>query len=152
MYVYAAGRGPIEAPDAAAFRNSRTPLEKIPLPGRWLVEAERLLTKYFDVISKWQRQGRGGDTTERELACLVDLAQIRYACSGSRMVEAEQAVRQAVTLASRSMGEEHATTLKLALALASVLYRQSQLDQAAGDPKKTLGKAMTVFCACFHCT
>ena len=142
MYVYAAGRGPIEAPDAAAFRNSRTPLEKIPLPGRWLVEAERLLTKYFDVISKWQRQGRGGDTTERELACLVDLAQIRYACSGSRMVEAEQAVRQAVTLASRSMGEEHATTLKLALALASVLYRQSQLDQAAGDPKKTLGKAM----------
>ena len=105
MYIFASQRAGVMglAPlDTALFRNSRAPLEKIPLPGRWLCQAERLLNNYYEVISKWQRQGRGGDTAMREMSCLVQTAMSQYASGSNRLVDSEVMMKQALNLSRRS--------------------------------------------------
>jgi hypothetical protein len=118
MYIFASERGaPLAlAPlDPSLFRNTRSPLEKIDLPGRWLVQAERLLAHYYEIISKWQRQGRGGDTTQRELSCLVQTAQSQYASGSNRIVEAEGTMHQALNLSRRSKDTPHVRIMHTAL-------------------------------------
>ena len=88
------------------------PLEKVALPDRWLVQAERLLGNYYEILSKWQRQGRGGDTTTRELACLVQTAQSQYASGANRIVDAEGTLRQALSLSRRSKDIPHVRTTR----------------------------------------
>lgn len=110
MYIFASERGTLAPLDSALFRNTRTPLEKVALPDRWLVQAERLLENYYEIISKWQRQGRGGDTTMRELACLVQTAQSQHASGSNRITDAEGTMRQALNLSRRSKDIPHVRT------------------------------------------